>query len=136
MNILGDDIRIGALKRWVAHLLLLALVSRALIPVGYMPDFSAAAKGAFKVVICSAMGAQTIALDEGGKPHLPDQSNGHHEQPCAFSGLAAVALPALDAIPIVIAEFRNSALIPRVVVQLPPTRAGPVLGSRGPPQLS
>lgn len=135
MSILADDIRFGGLRRWVAHLLLFAFVARALVPVGYMPDFSAASKGVFKVVICSATGAKAIAIDADGK-QVPVQQGDHHDQPCAFTGMAAVALLAVDVIPLAAPEFHVSTLIPRLAVQLPPTRAGPQLGSRGPPQIS
>jgi hypothetical protein len=135
MSIRGDGIRVGVLRWWVAHLLLVAFALRAIIPIGYMPDFSAAAKGVFKVVICSQMGTKTISLDANGKP-IPGQQGDHHDQPCAFTGMAAVAIPAMDAIPLSTPAFDVSPLIPRLAVQLPPARAGPQLGSRGPPQLS
>ncbi|NOT72588.1 MAG: DUF2946 domain-containing protein [Hyphomicrobium sp.] len=135
MSIRGDGFKFGVLQRWVTRLLLLAFVGRALVPVGYMPDFSAASNGVFKVVICSAMGAKTIALDGSGK-QLPDQEDVKHNQPCAFTGMAAVALSALDAIPLEVKEFQTPTFTPRLAVELPPARAGPQLGSRGPPQLS
>lgn len=119
---------------WVTHLLLLAYIARALIPAGYMPDFAAASDGIFKVVICSAMGAKSIALDEGDAP-LPGPSDGHDDQPCAFAGLVAVAMPALGAFTMATPEFQVSNLYPRVADLLPPARAGPQLGSRGPPQV-
>lgn len=134
MSIRRDGIKTGALRWWVAHLLLLAIVSRALIPIGYMPDFQSA-DGVFKVVICSGMGAKSVSLDADGNP-LPNQQSSHDEQPCAFAGIAAVALPALDAIPLSAPMFQTSILTPRVAVHLPPSRAGPTLGSRGPPQIS
>lgn len=135
MKIRGDGITSGRLKRWVSCLLLLAVAARALIPLGYMPDFAAHADGVFKVVICSEMGAKPVALDADGKP-LPGQQTSHEAQPCAFAGLTVVALPDLDAHRPPAPEFQTSALIPRVAVQLPPSRAGPPLGSRGPPQVS
>lgn len=124
-----------ALRRWVSHLLLLAFFARALVPAGYMQDFSAASEGIFKVVICTAGGAKTLTIDDSGRPRL-DQQDGHHDdQPCPFGGMAAIVLPALEAIQIGTQEFENSNLSPRLSVQLPPTRAGPQLGSRGPPQI-
>ena len=135
MSIRGDGISSSILKRWLAHLLLLAVGIRALIPIGYMPDFTAAVDGVFKVVICSGMGAKSVAFDADGEP-LPDQDVSHNDQPCAFAGLAVVALPSLDATLPTAPEFQSSTLIPRIAVQLPPSRASPMLGSRGPPQIS
>lgn len=120
-----------ALRRWVSNLLLLAFVVRGLVPVGYMPDFSAGSDGIFKVVICSAMSAKTIVLDDSGKP----LSEVHHDQPCSFAGLAAVVVPEIDAIQLVIPDSEGSNFSPHLAVRLPPTRAGPQLGSRGPPQV-
>lgn len=124
-----------AARGWMIRLLLAAVVLRALIPVGFMPDFGAAAKGVFKVVICTAAGSKHVMLDADGKP-LPDQKSQHHDQPCAFAGLAAVAVPVLDAQHIVVPLVSVDTYHPTLAVALPPARAGPVLGSRGPPQLS
>ncbi|MEQ1671045.1 MAG: hypothetical protein ABL893_09320 [Hyphomicrobium sp.] len=135
MSIRGDRFKFGVLRRWAAHLLLLAFVARALVPVGYMPDFSAASKGVFKVTICSQLGSKTIFLDVNDKP-APNQQGSHHDQPCALTGMAAVALPVIDIVPFSAPVFEVSPLIPRLAVQLPPSRAGPHLGSRGPPLLS
>ncbi len=135
VNFGGKSIAHGALRQWVASLLTLLFVARALIPVGYMPDFSAATKGVFKVVICSAFGAKTVALDADGTP-IPHPKGDQHEQPCAFTGMAAVSLPVADAMPVEARDFQVLAVIPRLAVQLPPARAGPQLGSRGPPLVS
>lgn len=135
MSIRGDGIGIGTLRGWVTQLLLLAVVSRALIPIGYMPDFAAARSGLFKVFICSGMGDKSVALDANGRP-LPEQQSGHNDQPCAFAGLAVVALPALNAMLLPAQVVQSASLIPRIAAQLPPSRATPMLGSRGPPQIS
>lgn len=131
----GVYLRHGALRQWVASLLTVLFVARALIPTGYMPDFSAAAKGVFKVVICSAGGAKSVVLDADGKP-VPHPKGDQHEQPCAFTGMAAVSLPVIEALAVEAPDFQVSSVIPRLAVQLPPARAGPQLGSRGPPQVS
>lgn len=121
------------LRRWVASLLLLSFFVRAIIPTGYMPDLSAASEGVFKVVICTAAGAKTLALEDSGAPPLPGQQGGHHDQPCSFTAMADVAIPAFDAVQLASPDFRTSNLTPRRAVLLPPPRAGPQLGSRGPP---
>lgn len=122
------------LRAGIAQILLLAFVLRALIPVGYMPDFKALSKGGFQIVICTANGSDPIFYRPDGTKHRKEQS--HADQPCAFSGINAVALPdlAIDAGP---PESGGAAHFQvRLEAALPPTRAGPVLGSRGPPIFS
>lgn len=131
----GVRIRHGALRQWVASLLTVLFVARALIPTGYMPDFSAAPKGMFKVVICSSGGAKSVVFDADGKP-VPHPKGDQHQQPCAFTGMAAVSLPVIEALPVESPDFHVSPVIAHLAVQLPPVRAGPQLGSRGPPQVS
>ena len=130
----------GAVKGWMIRLLLTVVVLRALIPVGFMPDFGAAANGEFKIVICTASGTQLVTLDADGQPvkeaPASDQKSQHHDEPCAFTGLVTVAAAVLDA-PHLIAPPRDGAeTIVSADVTLPPARAGPPLGSRGPPQFS
>ncbi len=123
------------LRWWVAHLLLSVFVLRALIPVGYMPDFSAVAQGVFKVVICSASGAKTLTVDSKGH-HVPDKSSPSHDQPCAFAGIAKFATPVLDVIPVASPEVADQPVAFGDFKLRPPVRAGPALGSRGPPLFS
>lgn len=130
-----DRNALSTLRGWTIRLLLVAFVLRALIPIGFMADFSNAANGVVKIVICSASGSKMLTLDADGKP-APIENVSQHDVPCAFSGLATLALPTLDAVQIVAPVFQNKVLAPHLAVVLPPTRAGPVLGSRGPPQLS
>lgn len=130
----------GAAKGWMIRLLLAVVVLRALIPVGFMPDFGAAANGVFKVVICTASGTQLVALDADGQPikGVPssDQKAQHHDEPCAFAGLVTVAAAPIDTPHIIIPQRDAGVTIVAADVTLPPARAGPPLGSRGPPQFS
>ncbi len=130
--------------RWLSQLLLTAMVLRALIPVGYMPDLPAAANGIFKVVICTTDGAKTIAVDRNGllapteypgNDHPSDQGD-HRDHPCAFSGIFAVADRASDALAVQPAVYAIAAVSPRDTRTLPPVRAGPAVGSRAPPHVS
>lgn len=135
MSINGGGIKQNALRRWVSHLLLLAFVARAIIPAGYMPDFAAAAQGVFKVVICTASGQQSLTLDAEGNP-VPEPSQQHHDQPCAFSGLTALNTPELTVLTIARPVYDMTQRVPLSYVLLPPARAGPAHGSRAPPTLS
>lgn len=122
-------------RLWASRALLLAFALRALIPHGFMPSFDGAADGAFKLVICTAQGAKLVAFDAEGKPHT-DHSGKHSQQPCAFAGLSTASLdaPSAPEVPEPLRVSVANAGLERFV--LPPVRAGPRLGSRGPPLLS
>ena len=47
-----------------AWLVILALLFRGLVPLGYMPDFSKQAHGFFPITICSGYDRTTIFLDK------------------------------------------------------------------------
>jgi hypothetical protein len=135
MNVLGHDIRLSALRRWVVRLLLISFAFRALIPLGYMPDAGAASGGVFKVVICTASGNVLVDVDNDGLP-VKNQDKVHHDTPCAFSGLGHIGLPVVElpALPqpvLAVASYAFASM-PHV----PPARAGPAHGSRAPPQIS
>ncbi|WP_294288240.1 DUF2946 family protein [uncultured Sphingomonas sp.] len=74
-----------------------ALMLKLLVPTGYMIDDS---HGRIVVTICSGTGPATITMDMPGMdPSMPDHGEKDHgkaEMPCAFSGLAAAALGAID----------------------------------------
>lgn len=78
---------------WAATLLGLALLLKALMPAGYM---TVASGKSITVEICSGTGPASVTL------HLPaDKTDGGKgttsvEQPCAFAGLGAQALAAVD----------------------------------------
>ncbi len=132
----------SALKNWtkgrvlhglLARAVLLAFVVGAMVPAGYMPDFSAASQGLLKVVICGASGAKALAAD--AKLHDgPGQSQSAHDQPCTYSGLAVVTLASMEPAGLHIPRTAGQSIGPRRIIVLDPSRAGPVLGSRGPPQ--
>ncbi len=122
-------------RRWMTHLLLMAFFVRALVPAGYMPAFSATSDSGLRIIICTAAGAKTLLLNENGKP-VPTPDSRHHDQQCVFSGLAAVAPPALMPLLASAVDFGAVAFKPNVIAELPPARAGPTLGSRGPPLIS
>lgn len=132
MNIQRDGIRNGRLGEWVLRLLLVVFALRALVPPGYMPELSGLSKGVLKVVICTASGTKT--LDAGGQDHRSPAS--HHDQPCAFAGLVVFDVPQLEPVAVQHAVASSADLIAPLAVSLPPARAGPILGSRGPPSNS
>lgn len=122
------------MRGWVSHLLLMALFLRALIPSGFMPSFGGP-DGMVSVVICSAAGSKLVTLDADGKP-IPDKPAKHSTELCAFASHAAIGAPVVAGNLLATGDYGAAApFIPRVVI-LPPTRAGPAVGSRAPPQVS
>jgi hypothetical protein len=101
-----------------------------------MPDFRALSQGTFKVVICTASGSKTLEVDSQGTTHPAAPGTNHNDQPCAFTGLAALNLPQLDIVTFEPVLAADAPLLAPLAVTLPPVRAGPILGSRGPPSYS
>lgn len=121
--------------RWIVCLLAAAFVLRALVPVGYMPDLAAAAQGEFKVVICTVHGILTVAVDDTGKV-VPGKTDSKTGQQCTFGVLGTLMLPTLEGGLVLSAPLVVTVATLPLAVDLPPVRAGPQLGSRGPPNLS
>jgi hypothetical protein len=93
-----------AVRRLLAqrHLALLlcvgTLLLKLVVPIGYMIDSD---HGRLSITICSGVEPRTITIDMPGMHgDMPDQSgpkdHGKAEMPCAFSGLSAAALGAID----------------------------------------
>ena len=72
------------MKLIARHILLAALLLRALVPLGWMPGAPQLGQAAW--IICSADGQIGH-----GAPGKDDSSQ--HEQPCAFAGLHVIAAP-------------------------------------------
>ena len=87
----------SAKSRWVATLVAVAVVARAIVPVGFMPNISALSDGVLEIVICSAAGIRTIAVDESGAPVAPSRPYSNHAQDglCPFATATALTLVAL-----------------------------------------
>ncbi len=122
--------------RGVLWLAFLALLLRALVPTGYMPDARALHDGRLEVTFCSAAGDLTtfkIALSSDGK------SGGGHSSAdtgaqCPFGLLAHVTpAPAAQTAPLVLAVSRAAPFPPAHVAAPVQPAQGPPLGSRAPP---
>jgi hypothetical protein len=129
----GRIFRIGAARTWIIAILAVSFAVRAIIPAGYMPDFSALSRGVYKTVICHGV---EIAVADKQDPTKPHKRTPHAHQPCAFSGLAAVTLATLWIAPVKPSFVQVPKLDIPIKNPLPPARVGPVLGSRGPPHVS
>lgn len=143
MDTLRRHLTTGHRAALLTAVLLAALLLRSLMPVGFMPGIGA--DGQLTIVICTADGAKSIAVDADGNA-LPSPAHGpasdhsgaddHAAAPCAFSALATLALPDLAALPVVVNVIASRATVV-VRQQSPPRRiAGPPVGSQGPPRIS
>jgi hypothetical protein len=129
---------IAALRRvrvWLGHALLVAFVLKALIPAGFMPDFSGRDGQSFKIVICTASGPKLVDANGSGDDH-PEPLTKHAGEPCAVGALASLIAPELAAAAVVPAGVDAVASIPLMAFAVPPARAGPAHGPRAPPYLA
>ncbi|OYW54316.1 MAG: hypothetical protein B7Y80_10255 [Hyphomicrobium sp. 32-62-53] len=135
MSGMGSAGSLASLRRvrvWLGHALLVAFVLKALIPAGFMPDFSGHDGQSFKIVICTANGSKLV---DAGDDSSGGSVTKHAGEPCALSALAALAAPDV-ATSVAYSGLLNSArqeIAPAAV--LPPVRAGPAHSPRAPPSL-
>lgn len=132
---MGSEGILSALRRvrvWLGHALLIAFVLKALIPAGFMPDFSGQDGQSFKIVICTANGSKLVdAGDDGSGGSVAK----HAGDPCALGALVALTAPDLASTVAYTGRLtaaRNK--LPPAAV-LPPARAGPAHSPRAPPSL-
>ncbi|MBA4130770.1 MAG: hypothetical protein C0519_05035 [Hyphomicrobium sp.] len=117
---------------WLGHALLAAFMLKALIPAGFMPDFSGQDGQSFKIVICTANGSKLVdAGDDGSGGSVAK----HAGEPCALNALAALAAPDVAASVLYhgLLDTARQEIAPAAV--LPPVRAGPAHSPRAPPSL-
>ena len=75
----------------LAILVLLALLVRAVVPVGFMLAPLHAGSAGITVVICTEHGTQALVLDEDGEPLPSDRAAVPDICPFAFSALPGLA---------------------------------------------
>ena len=117
----------------LAGLLFCVLLTRAIVPSGYMPSV---AGGTITLVLCSGTGpVKAIAVSMPGMHHGGEtESPAKPEQPCAFAAMAGPMLASADAVLLTaaLAFVFLLALLPRaLVLPTPPARLRPPL--RAPP---
>lgn len=113
-----------------------ALLLKLVVPTGYMLDSS---HGRITVTICSGTGPTTMTTEMPGMDHsMPDhggsKDHGKAEMPCAFSGLSAAVLGAIDPVQLaVLIDFVMAAGLVGITLPMPwrATWLRPPL--RGPP---
>ncbi len=82
------------LKLAAVHIALVAMLLRALLPTGWMPNSSAGA--AIPLVICTMNGPVHVALDADGqlKKDKPGHEDGRQHDICPFAAAVHLAVPA------------------------------------------
>jgi len=118
---------------WVLRALVVAVfVLRAAVPVGYM--FASTSDGT-SLVLCSAQGAISVTVDPAtGHVSLakktPGKQTDRDDAPCAFAGMAKVAVQAATVQPVVPSEppvtvlaFASQLVLPGQGLSAPPPPA-------------
>lgn len=121
----------GFMRLRLSLLLVLVLALRSLLPAGYMPVKTS---NGISIVICTSKGSKAVLVDANGDL-IDDHGTGQAGEPCAFAGIASLALPPVEASAEPLAEEAANGRI-ELSFGLPPIRAGPTLGSRAPPNHS
>lgn len=113
-------------KSLLAVLALIFLI-RALVPVGFMPDFS----GQHPIQICSGTELKTIMVDDNGTPSPVN----HEKSPCSYAFLSSSLFEASAHVPAFEVPVLIVAVTPPTILALdtqryllsPPARAPPSL---------
>lgn len=110
-----------------------ALLMKVLVPPGYMASVSA---GSITIEMCSGSGPRKMVMAIPGMTHHPEEKGKHGKpgMPCAFSGLSAPSLAAIDPLLLTLAIALIITTIFRVTkaqVVIAPAFLRPPL--RGPP---
>lgn len=118
-------------RRWIACLLLVAFFVRALVPSGFMTEFSPL-ENKFKVVICSASGMKLVDADQDGLPLTDGPKKKNSYELCAIGSLVSlILLKYAEVIP------PNPSKKPTIDLGtfsiVPPARASSAHASRAPP---
>lgn len=124
-------------QRFFLLLITLAIVLKAAVPFGYMPDARALADGVMRIRICTGMGAQNIWVDKNMKEVDPSD---HHDKPrydgdCVF----AVGLhfsPGYQQIKLADVLFAPALISFRAIAQTISYYQNPAAPLRAPPVLS
>lgn len=135
---MGDLARTRVLTGWhatVARWLLLGVMLRALLPVGYMPQFGVRSGESAAFVICSEHGLVQAATPESA-PRVPAEAARKASDACAFGALAHLFQPATYALSFGILSPDTARVAPFAHLSTPPIDVGPQLGARAPPSYS
>lgn len=122
----------------VWRVVLALFVLRALIPVGFMPDFSAAKQGRIALAFCTVGGAKTRLVDVPGRSVQDDSGkSGEHASSgeCPFAASASPGLLPVVSLALPLFPIFSDATASTFEAFVSASPRGPPLGSRAPPSL-
>lgn len=119
-----------AFGRLVIWLGVLAVLVRCVIAAGVMPDPAAAARGSFKLVVCTGAGLKVLQgePETGSQPAVPQEDQGV----CPYTALGHVDTPA-DLVALAVAQCRPAFEAP--IHQHDCIALRHTLGARAPPHM-
>lgn len=98
-----------ALAAWT---LFCTLLLRAMLPPGYMPDLSALGNGGLPLVICTGAAQEVpLLLDADGQPVKTSDMPAPSDVPCLFALLAALPVPLLLALSLLVPLWPRQAIL-------------------------
>ena len=116
MNTLLFHMRSNWLRRCCAWLVLLAILVKAFIPMGYMPDMKALEKGVLQIIICTANGFEAINVTSPQtNPDKSNPSNAPHKSKADVCPYGAAPLQALIAPPV---QLLQNIFLPVLIFQI------------------
>lgn len=130
--------RLLAQRHFAVLLCAATLLLKLLVPTGYMIGSE---HGRMTVELCSEIAPQPMAVDMPGmhgdmRDHGKSKDHGKAEMPCAFSGLSAASLAAVDPIQLAaLIAFVMSVGLAGLTLPLPSRRAHLRPPLRGPPAI-
>jgi len=119
-------------RHFALAIIMIALLMRLLVPVGFMPEVSA---GKITIALCTGHGPTVIEMNVPGAGHHDQGNNAKPDMPCPFGSTSSVGLTGADPIllAIAIAFIMALSLRPAAITRLadaphlrPPLRGPPL----------
>lgn len=128
-------------RRIASWLVLLALLVRGLIPVGFMPEVGALRHGVYAITVCSGSAQKNVIVDRDGNVVDPAgqgaPASGHPDDgPCLFALSLQVAALVLLAVALVLLASERSPWRLPAGLHTPFERPPGTPGARAPPAWS
>lgn len=122
--------------RWIMLLALCAILVRAAIPLGYMPDQKNGKS--FQMVVCSLDGPKTVTVDAGFDPEQKSGKTDHATKLCDFALIqhSPASAPVTDLLADILHIQKETGLLPVIVAAGLLNHAYTPSQPRGPPSVS
>ena len=117
-------------------LIVVAILSRAVIPAGMMPDFKAQGQGIFKLTICSGDGMKTIDVPADTYNPAETTPEKHSPNPCPYAVSVNIANLVLAILIVLFLEVARVLLIAPPILRLSSKPLFANIYPRAPPHFS